>query len=373
MQNTMAAGARLSLIFLAIVAFFSVARVGQQLFAPIALGIVVGTMFLPLSRRIERLGAPKMLAGLVVVMLVFLVTFIFVIGLALPVSDFIDRGPQMWRSFRLELASWKGTLGSIQEAQRQFSGLFHDRHVSSVQVQNDNGVQSALMLGPVIVKEYLLFVVSVFFFIANAAKLWHGIRGLPIERPVKAMLMRFLDDFETSISKYLITIAAINFALGLVTWAAMAVVGLSNAYEWGLLAVILNFIPFLGPAIMTLMLVFAGLSSFHGLVPILMPAIVYLLLHMIESQVVTSQALGAATRLNPFLVFVSFAFWIWLWGPAGGFIAIPALLTGSSLYRGAKRYGRYKEQPVLASLEAEPHSTVAGLDRPVISLPARPS
>lgn len=365
MPNSLTDGARLSLIFLAVVAFFCVAQIAEQILAPIALGIVVGTMFLPMARRVERLGLPKAIAGLAIVLLVLVVTVIFAVGLALPLSDFVDRGPQIWKSFRVELASWKGIFTSVHNAQQQFSGLFHDRHISSVQIQSDDGVQSALMLGPVILAEYLLFVVSVFFFILNAGNLWRAIRSMPASRPIKAMLMRFLGDVERSISRYLITIAAINCGVGLVVWVAMAIIGLPNAYEWGLLAVILNFIPFLGPAIMTLMLVFAGLASFHGLVPILLPALVYVGLHTLESQVFTAQMLGHAARLNPFLVFVSFTFWIWLWGPAGGFIAIPALLTMSALYRGAM------DQPVAEKArefhtEAPPQGTeTVGVNLPL--------
>lgn len=57
-----------------------------------------------------------------------------------------------------------------------------------------------------------------------------------------------------------------------------------------------------------------------------MPPLVYLLLNLIEAQFVTPTVIGRTLTMNPFIVLFALAFWLWIWGPLGGFIAVPALL-----------------------------------------------
>jgi len=71
----------------------------------------------------------------------------------------------------------------------------------------------------------------------------------------------------------------------------------------------------------------------HTAFDILLAPGIYLALHAIESNFITHQVLGATMTMNPFAVFLALAFWIWLWGPIGGFIAVPSLLILYALVR----------------------------------------
>ena len=94
----------------------------------------------------------------------------------------------------------------------------------------------------------------------------------------------------------------------------------------GALAGLLNFVIYVGPALMALILLGIGMVTFDTLVSSLMPPAVFLVLHLVESQFVTPAVLGRTLTLNPFVIFLALAFWIWIWGPIGGFIAVPGLL-----------------------------------------------
>ena len=54
---------------------------------------------------------------------------------------------------------------------------------------------------------------------------------------------------------------------------------------------------------------------------------------MLEAQFVTPMVVGRTMTLNPFIVVLALIFWIWLWGPLGGFVAIPALLVVYAILR----------------------------------------
>ena len=82
-----------------------------------------------------------------------------------------------------------------------------------------------------------------------------------------------------------------------------------------------------------LVLFMVGLAEFDSLAGSLLPVAVYLAINMLESQFVTPMVIGRTMTLNPFVVLLALIFWIWLWGPLGGFIAIPALLVVYAVIR----------------------------------------
>jgi predicted PurR-regulated permease PerM len=138
---------------------------------------------------------------------------------------------------------------------------------------------------------------------------------------------------EILISRYLLTITAVNVCLGVAVTLALWAVGMPSPALWGVLAVVLNYVMYVGPAMMALILLSISLATRQGGIDIIAPPAVYLGLHFIESQFITAQVLGVTMTMNPFLVFLSLAFWIWLWGPIGGFIAVPSLLVIYALLR----------------------------------------
>lgn len=132
---------------------------------------------------------------------------------------------------------------------------------------------------------------------------------------------------ERTISTYLFSITIINAGLGAAVGGAMWLLGQPNPLFWGVMAALLNFIPYFGPLTGCLALVLAALMDAETGWHILLPALVYLGLHGIESNFITPAILGRRLTLNPLLVFVALVFWGWLWGVAGALMAVPILMT----------------------------------------------
>ena len=77
--------------------------------------------------------------------------------------------------------------------------------------------------------------------------------------------------------------------------------------------------------VLALALLIADLITFDGAYGFL-PAALYLAMNATEGQFVTFVLVGRSMSVNPLLIFFSLVFWLWLWGPVGGFIAIPRLI-----------------------------------------------
>jgi predicted PurR-regulated permease PerM len=91
---------------------------------------------------------------------------------------------------------------------------------------------------------------------------------------------------------------------------------------------VLNYIPYIGPACMVVILLGIGLISFPSLGYALVPPAAFVVLTTLEGHVVTPAILGRQLVLNPLAVLIALAFWTWLWGPMGAFLAVPFTIIG---------------------------------------------
>ncbi len=132
---------------------------------------------------------------------------------------------------------------------------------------------------------------------------------------------------ESSISTYLLTVAAINVAEGLVVAGAMWALGMPSPLLWGALVVVFEFIPYLGALAMTAILTMAALTVFDTVGRALLAPGAFLLINVIQGNFVSPMLMGHRLALNPVALLVGLTFWFWIWGIPGAFIAVPLMAT----------------------------------------------
>jgi predicted PurR-regulated permease PerM len=140
--------------------------------------------------------------------------------------------------------------------------------------------------------------------------------------------LKIWNDIESQLTGYLSVVALINLAVGTAAAVIAFTVGLPNVLAWGVLAFILNFIPYIGALIMEVILLGVGLVTFPTLTHALAAPALYLAFTTLEGHFVTPGIMGRRLTLSPLIVFLALVFWTWLWGPAGAFLAVPLLIAG---------------------------------------------
>ena len=140
-------------------------------------------------------------------------------------------------------------------------------------------------------------------------------------------VLQIIEAVRTEVGRYYATIALINLGLGLATFATMFALGMPNPLLWGVLAGVLNFIPYVGSATTFLILTVVAFVSFDGLGRVLAVSGSYLTLATLEGQVVQPLLVGQRLELNPIIVFLALWFAGWLWGISGIVLAIPTLVA----------------------------------------------
>jgi len=134
-------------------------------------------------------------------------------------------------------------------------------------------------------------------------------------------------EIQQNISNYLFSVSLINLGLGIAVSGGLYFLGVPNAAMWGMLVAVLNFVPYFGPVVGVILLATVGLLTFDPLWQGILPAAWYLVLHLLEANLIAPVLLGRRFTLNPAVVFVSLIFWTWLWGVSGALLSVPILVS----------------------------------------------
>lgn len=322
---------RIAILLMGIFALALAMALGKFILAPISLAIVVGLMFGPVADAMERRGLPSALsAGLVVLL------FLALIGVAGmlfagPIAEWVARWPVLWERLQAQLVNLQQpfeTLGAVQEQLKQAMG---GGASMTVEVEDGGPVQDVAFMVPTLLADILLFLAGLYFFLATRHNIRLTVLSLCFSRRMRWRAAHIFRDVEAKVSRFLLSAAAINLGVGVATAIAMWAIGMPSPLLWGGLAAVLNFIPYIGQAIMLAVLFAVGLGTHSDLIGILLPVVVYAAINVTADQLIFPHLVGKALTLNPFVIFVSIAFWMWLWGPMGGFVAVPVLLVVQSV------------------------------------------
>lgn len=320
-----------ALLILGGLAFIVALALGKVVLAPISLAIVVGLMFGPVADALERRRIP---AGLSAAMVVLLFVGMLLLAGALftaPLVAWIERGPVLWAKLQAQLVAFKAPLETMGAIQDQLKTLMGSNATLTVKVQDGGPVQDVALMAPSVLADILLFLFGLYFFLATRHQIRISVLSLCFSRRVRWRSAHVFRDVEMKISRFLLSAAAINSGVGVATALAMWALGLPSPLLWGAMAAVLNFVPYVGQAIMFAVLFAVGLGTQPSVVWAIVPVVAYAAINMTADQLVFPHLVGRALTLNPFLIFVSIAFWIWVWGPMGGFVAVPSLLIVQSI------------------------------------------
>lgn len=137
-----------------------------------------------------------------------------------------------------------------------------------------------------------------------------------------------LRNLEHEISRYVLTISVINALVGLIFSVLLLLLSipLQEALLWGTVVALLNFAPYVGPLIGVLLMLLIGLVQFHESSRALLPALLYLMLHTLEGQLITPIILGHRMAISPLMLIVALLLFGSLWGLIGLLLAVPMLV-----------------------------------------------
>ena len=143
----------------------------------------------------------------------------------------------------------------------------------------------------------------------------------------KKLTVAVLEDIAGQIERFLFIQILTSAAVALVTWGALWALGLRQAALWGLVAGILNSIPYYGPLVVTAGLSTVAFLQFGTLEMTAIVAGVALLITTVEGSLLTPSLIGRASSMNHVAIFAGLLFWSWAWGVWGVLLAVPMMMV----------------------------------------------
>jgi Predicted permease len=251
-----------------------------------------------------------------------------VYGLTGAVQDWLSRAPQTLATAGDKLQHLREPVEQVRRTAEQVE--------SATDMGRGQATREVVVRGPTLMSRIfgttevlivgMLEVLILLYFLLAGGDLFLQklIKVLPRLRD-KKKAVGIARETEASISTYLFTVALVNVGEGVVVAGAMYLLHMPNAVLWGVLAALLEFIPYLGAATMVAILALAGLTTFDSVGHALLVPATFLAINIIQGNLLSPMLLGHRLTLNPVAIFVGLALWFFLWGIPGAFLAVPLL------------------------------------------------
>lgn len=313
-----------ALVALLVISLVAMLYVAKPFFLPVVMAFVVGTMLSPAANFLERHGIPRAVAALLIVTTVG-TGIAFMVGLiSAPLMEWSTRLPELGSLLKAKLHVFDRPLALWQQLQTMLGG---PDTLTTLQMPKVDWVQPMLEFLSPTFAEFLLFFATLILFIAS----WRDLRRALIltfgDHGARLRTLRILNEIEVHLGNYLLTVTLINTAVGITTGIACALTGMPNPAGLGALAATLNFVPIIGPIATFAVLVIVGIVALPTLGAGLLAPLAFAGIAFMEGHFITPTIIGRRLALNALAVFLMLAFWTWMWGPMGCFLASPLLIV----------------------------------------------
>lgn len=326
---------QVSIIAVSVILIAAALVVARAVLVPIVAAVIIGSVIGPAIEAMARRGLPSWLGSILIVATMVAAVYGAVVALTTPLGDWTARAPEIGQILEERFAAFKPALHGLFTFIESIESMGRVAEPPmEVAIADSRMLENVLGMITPAIGEFILFVGSLLFFLAGRIQIKRRVVQAMTPRATRLTALRVFREIEERLGAYLVTATLINIGLGAATALMTFALGLPNALMWGAIAGVLNYIPYLGPAVMTGILAVAGVVTFPSLFHGLLPAAAFLALTSIEGQFLTPLIVGRRVALNPFAVFLSMALWTWLWGPVGTFLSVPLLIAAMALMDG---------------------------------------
>ena len=360
-------------IRVALLGIFLIMLVGLVYFArdfllPVVLAFLLALTLSPIVRFLQKRGVAPPISALFIVLIVLIIFFAGIFFLSGPVSEWVSQAPEISRKIQHRLVALRSPVDAVVQASEQVDNIAESTSAADIQkvvIQQPGmlSIAAASAFGGLTTAAVTF--VLLLFLLASGTMFYQKLIGILPTLTDKKRALTIAYDVERDVSQYLLTITLINCGFGAAVALAMVATGMPNPILWGVAALLLNFVPYVGALGGIVMVGVVALISFESLGYAVIPPLLYAAFAFVEGQLVTPILLGRRLELNSVAIFICVALWSWLWGIVGAIIAVPLLVAVKVFcdhFEGLSSFGEFLSgHPASANIEEK--NTVASGDQ----------
>lgn len=320
----------LALTGLFVLACFYTLYFAREFILPIVLALLFTFLLSPIVRILKRARIPESVGAALVILGFFAALAGIAYELSGPITDWMGRVPEFSEKIGAKLKSFERPVAQVTRAGQQVEKLTsltpnEKKAPQKVEIQKPGLLDSVLGRTANFLFGMTFVVILLYFLLASGDMFLRKLIHVLPRFEDKKKAVQIAREVEENISTYLLTVAMINAGLGTAGFLAFWALGMPNPLLWGVMAALLNFIPFLGALTVIVVTGIIAAATFPSMSHALMVPGAYFCLSMIEGNFVNPMIVGRRLTLNPVVIFIGLTFWGWLWGIPGALLAVPML------------------------------------------------
>jgi predicted PurR-regulated permease PerM len=331
-----------SLTILATIAVVAALWAAQDVVIPIVLAALLSFALDPLHRRLVRWGVPRRLSAILLLTVVIGAGAVGAVSLRGQASAFVGRLPAVTQKFREALRNGRGAISTVKPMQQaandlkkaaEETGLRPAADVTRVQLEEPAMRLSDLLwrgtMGAVELAVQATMVLFLGYYMLASGDQYKR-KLLEIAGPSrlrKRLTLEILNAITEQVERFLVARVLITCVVGIATGIALGALGMPQPIIWGIVAGVLNNIPYVGPATVIGAATVTALVQFGTWEMAGAVCAVTMAIATVEGFGITPWIMGRAGRMDTGVVFVSLVFWGWLWGIWGLLFAVPIMMS----------------------------------------------
>jgi predicted PurR-regulated permease PerM len=365
---------------------------GREVLLPMALAVLLSFVLAPPVKLLQRLYLPRFAAVTVVVLLAFGVIFGLATLMFAQVSQLAGDLPRYQSNLAEKVQTLRGAAtasGTLEQASQVLQNLqkeldrpknakptspatpdastLPDRPIPVEVRQPDPGALQTLatLIAPLIhpLATTGIIIIFVVFILLQQQDLRNRLIRMAGSHDLQRTTLA-MDDAGKRLSRLFLMQLALNAAFGLIIGIGLWAIGVPSAPLWGLLAMVLRFVPYIGAIVAAIFPLIVATAVDSGWSMMLMTAALFLIVEPLIGHVIEPMVYGYSSGLSPVAVVVSATFWTWLWGPIGLILATPLTMCLVVLGRHVERLKFLEvllgDRPALSPSESAYQRMLAG-------------
>jgi predicted PurR-regulated permease PerM len=305
----------------------------QEIFIPIALGLVLTAPLRPVVRVLSRFRIPAPVGATLVVLgcLGLVGTSVFL--LSSPVKTWVSEAPRTLVAARGKLENLRRPIKQVSQAVEKVQKEVTGAEEKATQSQATAPASSPVMpsfAGRVfattagILGTLLQTIVIVFLLLATGDLFTRKLAAV-MPKPLQGTAEDAVDNAEAIMRGYLVVTVLLSAGQGVVVALAFMLIGMPSPWLWGVLTFVFECLPYIGALFMVAAVTITAFASFEGIGQILLAPLAYITISTIQNNLVSPFAYGGGLRLNALAVLLVVLVGWFLWGVAGAFVGVPLL------------------------------------------------
>ena len=301
-------------------------------FIPVALALLFSLVLSSPVEALHKVHIPRSLSAALILIIV-LSAFGGIVSLMwAPAQDWFAKAPQTIQTIKQKVSPIAKVMNRFDDLRKNATTLGAPGHPAlAPNVAAAASAESAPALifdvGAAAIASILAFVIATLFLLTGGPPMMARMTAAFADNLNAAYELNIIAKVRAEVGHYYLITTLINMGLGVVTGAAMWGWGMPTPYLWGALAAILNYIPYAGPGTTLLGLTVVAAVTFSTLSQVLGVAATFLVITLLEGQVVQPLLVGRRMEVNPLLIFLGLWFGGFFWGVAGIILATPTLVA----------------------------------------------